>query len=267
MLAVLVLAAAAGYQLRAPVTPSGVRRSRPACMGGFEQKGLPLAPGERVSLQLKGPAETLKHLTALCRESARSSSVTGIIYDIEWLNRLELIAEGARESLDELVRQASPLPTPPGRRGKPRLNRRRTHCTPPTRCWIPHAASGDAGGTTAAPTTRSSPALGAPCPPFSTSHKPRAACRCPQVKLAESAQGVEVLKMAWQAPVGGYSTDFAVVTLKPKMAASLDVKGDKQCLDYYTRHLKVQTLPTHTSCTRLASAWGSSAAARVLCRF
>jgi hypothetical protein len=97
-----------GYQLRAPVTRFDIGRSRPGCMGGFEQKGLPLAPGERVSLQLKGPAQTLEHLTALCRESARSSSVTGIIYNIERLNRLELIAEGARESLDELVRQTWP---------------------------------------------------------------------------------------------------------------------------------------------------------------
>jgi hypothetical protein len=67
--------------------------------------------------------------------------------------------------------------------------------------------------------------------------------RCPQVKLAESAQGVEVVKKAWQAPVGGYSTDFAVVTLKAKMAAYLGLKGDKQCLDYYTRHLKARIDP------------------------
>jgi hypothetical protein len=68
---------------------------------------------------------------------------------------------------------------------------------------------------------------------------PRVALPCSQVKLAESAEGVEVVKMAWQAPVGGYNTDFAVVTLKPKMSASLALKGDKQCLDYYTRHLNV----------------------------
>eukprot|EP00967_Tisochrysis_lutea_P039756 scaffold47677_cov26-Tisochrysis_lutea.AAC.2 len=59
-----------------------------------------------------------------------------------------------------------------------------------------------------------------------------------QVKVAESGDGVDV-RVAWQPPVGGYNSDFSVVTLKPTMEATLKLKSDKQCLDYYTRHLQV----------------------------
>ena len=48
-----------------------------------------------------------------------------------------------------------------------------------------------------------------------------------QVKIAESAAGVEVT-VAWQAPVGGYDEKFPLVTLQPKMSATLALTGTNQ---------------------------------------
>jgi len=107
-LVAIMVSGASAYQLRAPLTHADATRGRSARMGGFEQKLLPLTDDveARVSLQLSGAAELLEPVTASCRKVASSASLTGIMYAIERLNKLEVIAEGGRESLEELVRLA-----------------------------------------------------------------------------------------------------------------------------------------------------------------
>jgi len=51
-----------------------------------------------------------------------------------------------------------------------------------------------------------------------------------------------MVKVAWQAPVGGYTSEFSLVTLKPKMSASLELAGTDQCLNYYSRHLNIEAV-------------------------
>mmetsp|Transcript_13249 Transcript_13249/g.40008 ORF Transcript_13249/g.40008 Transcript_13249/m.40008 type:complete len:214 (+) Transcript_13249:3-644(+) len=82
-------------------------RAPSVVMGGMEQKLTPLASGNRVSLQLSGPTASLEPLAQSCVGMARSAGLTGIVYSLERLARLEIVAEGGREHLDALVDHAA----------------------------------------------------------------------------------------------------------------------------------------------------------------
>ena len=100
------LGGASALQVGAVAAPRPSARAGAVTMGGFEQKSVPMAAGERVSLQLSGEHGSLSALSEACRTAAKEGALTGIIYDLQRLGRLEVIAEGAREQLEALVRPA-----------------------------------------------------------------------------------------------------------------------------------------------------------------
>lgn len=61
-------------------------------------------------------------------------------------------------------------------------------------------------------------------------------------KSIEASAGDAKLREAWQAPVGGYTTSFPIVELKPKMGAKITLEGNGQDLDYITTHLQVEAV-------------------------
>ena len=44
----------------------------------------------------------------------------------------------------------------------------------------------------------------------------------------------------WQPPTYAYDSKFSVITLAPKMKATVEVKGEEQTIDYYYRCVQVE---------------------------